>query len=147
MRKRIAAQLRLGLPLDDNEIRTALTAHLTDRLDAMEDGLGFVTESWPAEPDEARVLKAIQFSHVHPGCDPATQNAQLKNFTPTYNHDSFKRWRAAIEVLDATHDKLEMFDRFATIEDEFEPLEKMIDDVVSAIDAQIQTEIDLARGK
>jgi len=40
-----------------------------------------------------------------------------------------------------------MFDRFATIEDEFEPLETMIDDTVSDIDRQIQHEIDVMRGK
>ncbi len=33
------------------------------------------------------------------------------------------------------------------VEDEFEPLEKMINDTVSNIDRQIQHEIDVARGK
>jgi hypothetical protein len=46
-----------------------------------------------------------------------------------------------------TRDKLERLDRFGTIEDEFEPLEKMIDDTVSDIDRRIQHEIDVARGK
>jgi hypothetical protein len=49
--------------------------------------------------------------------------------------------------LNVTDNKLEMFDRFATIEDEFEPLERMIDEVVSAINAQIQMEINRVRGK
>ena len=40
-----------------------------------------------------------------------------------------------------------MFSQFATIEDEFEPLEAMIDDMASAIDAGIQAEIDRMRGK
>ena len=40
-----------------------------------------------------------------------------------------------------------MFDRFATIEDEFEPLETKIDDNVSDIDRHLQREIDIARGK
>lgn len=147
MRRRIATQLRLGLALNDDEIRSALSGHLTDRLNAMEDGLDIVMESWPTGLDKAQVLKAIQFYHAHPGCDPAAHDSQMKTFTATYDPESFKRWRAAIELLNATNDKLEMFDRFATIEDEFEPLERIIDDVVSAIDAQIQTEIDLARGK
>jgi hypothetical protein len=147
MRGRIAAQLRLGLPLDDTEIRTALAAHLTDRLDAMENGLGFISGGLTIGPDEARVLKALQVQHAHPGLDPAAQNSQLQTFAAPYDHDSFKRWRGAIEKLNVTDNKLQMFDRFATIEDEFEPLEGMIDDAVSAIDAQIQMEIDLARGK
>ena len=37
------------------------------------------------------------------------------------------------EALNAVGDKLEMFDRFATIEDEFEPLETMIDDTVVCV--------------
>jgi hypothetical protein len=40
-----------------------------------------------------------------------------------------------------------MFDQFATIEDDFEPLERMIDDVAGDIDEQIQLAIDIARGK
>jgi len=44
-------------------------------------------------------------------------------------------------------DNLEMLERLGTIEDEFEPLEKMIADTVSDIDPQIQHEIDVARGK
>lgn len=39
-----------------------------------------------------------------------------------------------------------MFDRFATIEDEFEHLEKMIADTASDIDRQIQHEIDVRVG-
>ncbi len=40
-----------------------------------------------------------------------------------------------------------MFEQFATIEDEFEPLERIIDDTVSERDAHIQCEIDGMRGK
>ena len=60
---------------------------------------------------------------------------------------TFTKWRAATDALNAVEDKLEMFDRFATIEDEFEPLEPTIDDTVSDIDRQIQHEIDVMRGK
>jgi hypothetical protein len=61
--------------------------------------------------------------------------------------DAFTKWRTATDTLHAMEDKLEMFDRSATIEDEFEPLGKMIDDTVSDIERQIQHEIDVARGK
>ena len=40
-----------------------------------------------------------------------------------------------------------MFGEFATIEDRFEPLEAMIDAMVSEIDARIQDKIDWMRGK
>jgi hypothetical protein len=135
IRPRIAKKLRSGLPLDAEGIRTALIAHLTDRLDAMENQLDFVSENTKGQ-DRAQTLRSIQ-------------SWQLPEQQVSASHDleSFKRWRAAVEGLNAVGDKMEMFDQFAAIEDDFEPVEMMIDDAVSKIDAQIQLAVDEMRGK
>ncbi len=143
---RIAEGLRAGLPLDLAGIRTALATHLGDRIDVMENQLVFVEEFLPSDLRAETPLKVIQFWHQNP-MPPNASPAAVHAFVAPHDADVFTRWRTATDALNAVGDKLEMFDRFATIEDEFEPLEKMIDDTVSDIDRQIQHEIDVARGK
>jgi hypothetical protein len=146
IRPRIAEGLRAGLPLDIAGIQTALATHLSDRIDAMENQLIFVEECLPSDLRAETPLKVIQFWHQHP-MPPNASLAEVHAFVPPQGPDAFTKWRTATGALNAMEDKLEMFDRFATIEDEFEPLEKMLDDTVSDIDRQIQHEIDVARGK
>ena len=135
---RIATGLRSKLHLDIAGIRRALVAHLTARLGTMNNELKFTAKNWFG-PDLKHALKVIQFYLQHPKCD-------WKDFKPSYNLDSFAKWRDATEKLNSM-DKLVMFGEFATIEDELEPLEEMIGEVSSEIDYQIQMEIDLRRGK
>ena len=145
-RSRIAEGLRDGLPLDIAGIRTALATHLMSRIEAMENQLSFIEESLPPLVSAETPLKVVQFWHQTP--TPVNSSLEdLHAFIPTHGANAFEQWRAATEALNAIEDKLDMFDRFATIEDEFEPLEKIIDDTVSDIDRQIQHEIDVMRGK
>ncbi len=146
IRHRIAEGLRVGLPLDVAGIRTALATHLGDRIDVMENQLVFVEEFLPSDLRAETPLKVIQFWHQNP-MPPNASPAAVHAFVAPHDADVFTRWRTATDALNAVGDKLEMFDRFATIEDEFEPLEKMIDDTVSGIESQIQHAIDVARGK
>jgi hypothetical protein len=145
-RARIADGLRVGLPLDTAGIRTALATHLMGRIDAMENQLVFVEECLPPDLRAETTLKVIQFWHQHP-MPPNASLAEVRAFVAPHGPDAFTKWRAATDALNAVKDKLEMFDQFATIEDEFEPLETIIDDTVSDIDRQIQHEIDVMRGK
>jgi len=110
----------------------------------MENQLVFVEECLPSDLRAETPLKVIQFWHQHP-TPPNASLAEVHAFVAPHGPDAFTKWRTATDALNAMEDKLEMFDRFATIEDEFEPLEKMIDDTVSDIDRQIQHEIDVAR--
>ncbi len=146
IRPRIAEGLRAGLPLDIAGIQTALATHLSDRIDAMENQLIFVEECLPPGLRTETPLKVIQFWHQHT-MPPNASLAEVQAFIAPHGSDAFAKWRTATDALNAVEDKLEMFDRFATIEDEFEALEKMINDTVSDIDRQIQHEIDVARGK
>jgi hypothetical protein len=112
----------------------------------MEKQLVFVEEYLPPPLRAETPLKVIQFWHQHP-MPPNASLAEVRAFVAPHGPDAFTKWLTATDALNAVEDKLEMFDRFATIEDEFEPLEKMIDDTESDIDRQIQLEIDIARGK
>ena len=59
---------------------------------------------------------------------------------------SFPRWRMETAGLSAIADKLELFDRFGTLEDEIEPLETALQDIVDAISAAGELASDIARG-
>jgi hypothetical protein len=145
-RSRIAEVLRADLPLDIDGIRIALATHLKDRIEVMENQLVFVEECLPAQLRAETPLKIVQFWHQNP-MPPNASIEQVHEFVPAHGTDAFTKWRTATDSMNQLGDKLEMFDRFATIEDEFEPLERIIDDTVSDIDRQIQREIDVARGK
>ena len=150
MLPRFAEGLRDGLPLDVAGIRAALVTHLVGRLDAMENQLVFIEEFLPREVRAETALKVVQFWHQNPKptiVSPPQIHAQIHAFVAPHVPDVFTNWRAATDALNAVEDKLEMFDRFATIEDEFEPLEAKIDDYVSDIDRYLQSQIDIARGK
>ena len=143
---RIATELRSGLPLDITGIRTALVAHLTDRLEEMNDQLMFVATNWTIGLGPSLTLKAIQFLHLRqPGCR-VEDDPKFQAFVPTHDLDSFAKWRSDVAKLNSMEDRLAMFGLFATIEDEFEPLETMIGDLASAIEAQLQLEFDQMRG-
>ena len=143
LRARIATELRSDLQLDVEGIRAALVAHLTARLDEMHNQLIFVAANWFIGPDPSRTLKAIQFWHLG---QPSGSRDEFQAFAPAYDLDSFTEWRGAVEKLNSM-DRLVMFGEFATIEDRCEPLEAMIDAMVSEIDARIQDKIDWLRGK
>jgi len=147
IRQRIAMTIRADLPLEMDGIRQALVSHLTDRLDAMSHELTFVVENSSLGSQADHVLKAIQFCEVHSAGDPRQGNPVFDAFVPQYTTDSFLLWDKEVHDLQSTEDRFEMFDLFASIEDDFEPLERMIDDTVSAIDQAIQLEIDRLRGK
>lgn len=59
---------------------------------------------------------------------------------------SFPRWRMATTGLSAIADKLELFGRFGMLEDEIEPLETALQDIVDAISAAGELAADIARG-
>ena len=58
----------------------------------------------------------------------------------------FPRWRTATASLSIISDKLELFDRFGTLEDEIEPLETALQDIVDAVSAAGEAAADIARG-
>jgi hypothetical protein len=146
LRERIAHHLRENLPLQTEGIREALIAHLTDRLQVASNELDFVVENTALEGDRDYVLKALQFWDGRPGADPRADPA-FDAFEPKYTSESFATWDRAVDHLKSIDDRFELFEKFAAIEDDFEPIERMIDDMVDAIDNAVQMEMDRIRGK
>jgi hypothetical protein len=145
----IATALRVGLALDVLEVRSAVIAHLADRVDGMEQALNIVAEVIP-DGQSADVLKAVQYCEEGSAPMPRRLHDRgelYQRFQPRFTLGHFQHWRRAVDRLSKVDDKFELFNRFADIEDEFEPLERMLDDVASAVEREIDLQIDIMRGK
>jgi hypothetical protein len=142
LRAVIATKLRDGLPLNVAGVRDALIAHLGTRLDVMEGNLAEL----PAEackPEElADMLRHLRrWEQGLP--DESATNADIAPFDKL---GSFPRWRMETAGLSTILDKLELFDRFGTLEDEIEPLETALQDIADAIAVAGEVASDIARG-
>jgi hypothetical protein len=148
IQSRISEALRLELPLDAEGIRAALTAHLGSRLDGIDASIDFIIENAQPERGREEVLKAVQYWNADRDRNPwAFAEPPFLQFRPRYTLASIEQWRREVSALDGVADKLELFNWFADIEDNFEPLEGLLDEVAWLIDRAIQAEIDRRRGK
>jgi hypothetical protein len=142
VREVIADKLRDGLPLDAEGIRDALIAHLEARLDGMESNLAQLSPEARKPQELAGMVRHLRRWKQGLPEEPET-NADI---TPFDKLDWFPRWHTEARALSAIADKLELFDRFGTLEDEIEPLETALQDIVDAIIAAGELASDIARG-
>jgi hypothetical protein len=142
LRDVIAGRLRDGLPLDANGVREALIAHLGTRLDVMEGNLAELPTEGGGPQELADMLRHIRRWEQGLPDEPPT-NVDISPFDKL---GSFPRWRMETAGLSAIADRLELFDRFGTLEDQIEPLETALQDIVDAISAAGELAADIARG-
>ena len=144
----ISETLRIGLALDAENIRAALTMHLRSRLDGIEENISWIIDHHPLAQDSERVLKVIQYWNADRDRYPwVFTEPSFLGFVPQYTRASIAHWRQRVSALENSADKLESFNRFADIEQEFEPLERLLSEVVALIDQATQLLIDQMRGK
>jgi hypothetical protein len=143
-RGRIIVQLKEGLPLDIEDLRTSLAAHLNDRIDEIVEGLGFIAEP---KAGEEETLKALQLWSQDRTRNPYLRDQRFHDFKPRYTMASLQRWREQIADLSTIGDKLVLFERFSDLEQEIEPLETLVSEVVAIVDEAAQLADDIARGK
>lgn len=142
LREVIGTQLRHGLPLDTDGVRAALIAHLGMRLDAMDANSAELAGYGFSPIDLAGMLQ--HHRRWEQGLPDAPSDAA--DIAPFDKLDSHVRWRSDVAGLTSIDDKLELFDRFGTLEDELEPLEHGLQEVVDAIEAAGEVASDIARG-
>jgi hypothetical protein len=142
LREVIATQLRHGLPLDVDGVRAALIAHLGTRLDTMDANSAELAGYGLSPTDLAGMLQ--QHRRWEQGLPDAPPDAA--DFAPFDKLHSLVRWRSDVAGLTSIDDKLDLFDRFGTLEDELEPLEHGLQEVVDAIEAAGEVASDIARG-
>ena len=142
LRQVIANGLRSGLDLDVAGVREALIAHLTTRLDTM-DANHAELAGYGLDPAQlAEALRHHERWEQGLPDEPFTGT----DVTPFDRLPSLPHWRSDVAVLAGLNDKLELFDRFGTLEDDLEPLENGLQEVVDMISAAGEFASDIARG-
>lgn len=142
LREVIASQLRRGLPLDTEGVQAALIAHLGARLDVMDANRTELVGYGLSPTDLVEMLRHHQ--RWEQGLPDAPPNAT--DIAPFDRLGSVARWRLDVAGLTSISHKLELFDRFGTLEDELEPLERGLQKIVDAIAAAGEVASDIARG-
>ncbi|MHA6762678.1 hypothetical protein [Streptacidiphilus sp. PAMC 29251] len=141
--KKIAKQLRKEVGLDIEGTRQALSAHLIARLDDLDKHLKFIEDNLGAPglvPGDALRIVQADLSGL-----PTLEQVRSRKYR--YGKADLQRWRTESAGLDSIDDKAAMFTAYAAIEDDFEPLEVMVESAVTQIDRQMQLDDDIARGK
>ncbi|RCG31215.1 hypothetical protein DQ384_10765 [Sphaerisporangium album] len=138
----IVSHLRSGLGLDPAGLKDVLLMHLSSRLDELEADVAWASEMLPGFWPDA----VIRLAQVHEDGFPDSLQ-QLIDANLKYGAPDVQGWRQAVEDIRRHDDVLELFTAFADLEDEFEPLEVHVSGLVARLDGELQTQIDLARGK
>ena len=150
-RGQIVASLRSGLGIDDVGLRKALGAHLTGRLDDLDETIsrgekslfGAIAEIAPSGPWRQAIVHFAQWEKESlPDSIEELLAARVR-----YREPDLALWRQKVADLQEVSGRLEMFAAFADIEDAFEPFEELMTDLDLRVSLEEQRELDLRRGK
>ena len=81
----------------------------------MENQLIYIEDLLPRDFRAETTLKVVQFWHQNP-MPPIPRLRKFRHSLRLMARTHSRDWRAATDALNAVEDKLEMFDRFATID-------------------------------
>lgn len=148
--KRVAGILLATSGMEEqDQLGIALSSHLDDRLQALLDGAeeiaGNLTapagEGW--ETETALVLVQVEDARRAAMMTPSVARHTRVPFTI----EDLWHLRSRAQALTDQPEPVVAFAEFADIEDAFEPVEAKVEEVLIAIDREIQMQIDIARGK
>lgn len=149
--EQITASLRADLGIDDVGLKTILAAHLTSRLDELDETIsraerslfGEIAEVVPQGPWRQATIRLAQWENESlPDTIGELLAARVR-----YSEADLAAWRQKVVDLQEAGGRLELFAAFADIEDAFEPFEERITDLDMRIDLEAQLELDRQRGK
>ncbi len=148
----IAAQLRVGLGIDDTAMRHFLIEHLTSRLNDIDNRVDYLEQSifpgmreiFLGGPWRELIIRVAQ---VHEDYDEPPDIDELLQLTLRYGPPDLPRWRAAVEQLAGHEDSLSLFAAFADIEEDMEPFETQLEDLAERFSIEEQRAEDMRRRK
>lgn len=143
----IGSSLRRELPLSLEELREALISHLNERLDDVMQALQFIGEDGLSGATAEEVLKTVQFWSSGTETRQFPNTDEYRNFDPPYTLKTIERWRERIQAMHRIQDKMDLFVEFASRENTLEPIELLVHERAAELDAYIQLQIDIMRGK
>jgi hypothetical protein len=152
-RHRTAAPLLLAdagicLPFGLGEV---LSQHFCGRLDAALEAAGEAASSFfylPGEDEGWDWEAVMRLAQLDPWNLPRVMSSdEVKSASVRVLPDQISKWRAEGEALAWQADDLAAFAAFADLEDAFEPVEELIDRLATDVEAHLQLQYDIARGK
>jgi hypothetical protein len=145
--RRIVDAIRTDVLPDDRSVSVILAEHLEGRFEQLYAALDFIVQSLANVADREAALKESQYRAEAERGKLDRQQCPLGNFTPKYRLESLERIGARMPNIRSAANRLESFHAFALLEQEFEPIEIDVHELVAHVEASIQFAIDLARGK
>lgn len=143
---RIAELLERTAPVTTS-IPAALAQHLTNRLKELRETVEFIAGTLaefggPIESFD----DALRFLQL-PDDQAFIDRTALRAGNPSVTEATIDRWEARASNLETHEDGITAFGAFADLEEELEPIESSANEMATQIDAEIQLQIDIARGK
>jgi hypothetical protein len=140
----VASKLRAVVQIDMRAIRAAVIGHLSGRIDDLEKSISVIRADIPDGYDDAddvyRVVQSDWWKELLAPDELRDQRFPVLGRT-------LELWRKQVRSLIEVDDRYEMYARYASIEDAFEPFERQVEALEEAIDRAVQQEIDERRGK
>ena len=136
--RRIRDVLRHGLSLEVVDLRELLADHLESRVEELFEALAFIKEKDFDQIKSWIVSHSEKFSEA---------NKEYKSVVIAFKAEDFAHVRTEIEALRQIDDKVSLFSAFANAEAKFEPVEECVHELAREIDAAIQLQVDIERGK
>jgi hypothetical protein len=147
----ILTAFRASLAISTEELKTTFRAYLTNRFDNTLKRVEFIRKALDLDSNFI-ALKVAQFDRSkdtkqYRTKDALLQSQEFKSFQPTIIEASFDRLRQKVSAFDNVKNKINLLNAFKLVEDEFEPIEKIIHGFANDLEAAIDFQSDLARGK
>ncbi|GIJ62666.1 hypothetical protein [Virgisporangium aurantiacum] len=131
---RAAGQLRQDIGLDLATVREALVAHLLERLEDIESGLGYIEEN---SMNRMRPGDAIRWMQVDDDdVEAIFDDAVFRSRDYPLTMADVASWIARATAMENMNDKHALFAEFAALEDAFEAMERQVSKAVWDIDEQ-----------
>lgn len=152
LQARIASRLleKAGITLPSG-LGEVLSQHFCGRLDAVQEAAGEAASSFFYLPgvDEGWDWETVmRLAQLDPWNLPrAMSSDEVKSATVGVLPDQLSQWHTEGEALASQADDLAAFAAFADLEDAFEPVEALVTQLAADIDAHLQLQYDIARGK
>lgn len=143
----VLAAFRHGIPIDAASLRETLAENLESRLEDLTEALELISAETRVAQDRAAALAESQkFTLAELKKSPPYRNVPQRLDDPV-SVQQVHMLQSVPDRIRNSADPLMGFDTYAVADTELERIEFMVEQLAGAIDAQIQLEIDRARGK
>jgi hypothetical protein len=143
----VLASLREGIPIDDATIGETFAQNIEDRIEALEEGLGFISTETHVAPSASEALAASQKFSLDEQKRAQPYRSGPPSLDAPVSIQLIEQIRSVPRQVREATDALAAFQTFATADTGLERLEFMVNNLVVAIDGEIQMAVDRARGK